>query len=52
MTIANLSLGRSEPGKDAIALLYVDGPVEPTVIEKLKATGLFRNVSPLEFNVS
>ncbi|SDJ01256.1 phosphoglycerate dehydrogenase [Aliiruegeria lutimaris] len=52
VNIANFTLGRSEPGKDAIALLYVDGPVDPVVIAKLKATGLFRNVSPLEFNVA
>ncbi|NDR57667.1 phosphoglycerate dehydrogenase [Aliiruegeria sabulilitoris] len=52
VNIANFTLGRSEPGKDAIALLYVDGPVDPSVIAKLKATGLFRNVSPLAFNVA
>ncbi len=51
VNIANFTLGRSEPGKDAIALLYVDAPVDPAVIAKLKATGLFRTVSPLEFNV-
>ncbi|WP_068116226.1 phosphoglycerate dehydrogenase [Tropicimonas marinistellae] len=52
VNIANFTLGRSEPGKDAIALLYVDAPVAPEVIGKLKATGLFRNVSPLEFAVA
>ncbi len=52
VNIANFTLGRSEPGKDAIALLYVDAPVDPAVIAKLKDTGMFRNVSPLEFNVA
>ncbi|MDV7144568.1 phosphoglycerate dehydrogenase [Tropicimonas sp. TH_r6] len=52
VNIANFTLGRSEPGKDAIALLYVDAPIDPVVIAKLKATGLFRTVSELQFNVS
>ncbi|MFV0336068.1 MAG: phosphoglycerate dehydrogenase [Tropicimonas sp.] len=52
VNIANFTLGRSERGKDAIALLYVDEPVDPAVIAKLKATGLFRNVSPLAFDVA
>ncbi|MFV0360877.1 phosphoglycerate dehydrogenase [Tropicimonas sp.] len=52
VNIANFTLGRSGPGKAAIALLYVDEPVAPGVIAELKATGLFQNVSPLQFNVA
>ncbi|SNT21699.1 phosphoglycerate dehydrogenase [Tropicimonas sediminicola] len=52
VNIANFTLGRTEPGKDAIALLYVDEPVNDVVIGKLKDTGLFQNVSPLEFAVA
>ncbi|WP_116133008.1 phosphoglycerate dehydrogenase [Tropicimonas sp. IMCC34043] len=52
VNIANFTLGRSEQGKDAIALLYVDEPVDPSVVEKLHATGMFRAIRPLAFNVS
>ncbi|MFD0982349.1 phosphoglycerate dehydrogenase [Tropicimonas aquimaris] len=52
VNIANFTLGRTEPGKDAIALLYVDEAVNDVVIGKLKETGLFQNVSPLEFAVA
>ncbi|SFD02723.1 phosphoglycerate dehydrogenase [Tropicimonas isoalkanivorans] len=52
VNIANFTLGRTEPGKDAIALLYVDEPVSPEVIQILKETGLFQNVSPLAFAVA
>lgn len=52
VNIANFTLGRSEKGKDAIALLYVDDPVPQPVIDKLKATGLFRQVRPLTFEVA
>ena len=52
VNIANFTLGRSERGADAIALLYVDDPVPPEVIAKLEATGLFRTVRPLSFDVA
>ena len=52
VNIANFTLGRSQPGKDAIALLYVDEPVDPTVVTKLQETGVFRSVRPLEFEVA
>ncbi len=51
VNIANFTLGRNKPGGDAIALLYVDAPVDPAVIALLKSTGMFRNVSPLAFDV-
>ncbi|KAA0917604.1 phosphoglycerate dehydrogenase [Aquicoccus porphyridii] len=52
VNIANFTLGRSASGGEAIALLYVDSPVEPVVLDKLKATGLFQQVQPLEFDVA
>ena len=51
VNIANFTLGRSEKGKDAIALLYVDEPVPDAALSDLSATGLFRQVRPLEFDV-
>jgi len=51
VNIANFTLGRSDRGKDAIALLYLDDQPEAAVLDKLRATGLFQNVSPLRFNV-
>ena len=51
VNIANFTLGRSEKGKDAIALLYVDEPVPAPALNALKSTGLFRQVRPLEFDV-
>ncbi len=52
VNIANFTLGRSASGGEAIALLYVDSPVETAVLDKLKATGLFQQVQPLEFDVA
>lgn len=52
VNIANFTLGRSEKGKDAIALLYVDEPVPDAALNALIATGLFRQVRPLEFDVA
>ncbi|WP_372611877.1 phosphoglycerate dehydrogenase [Aquicoccus sp.] len=52
VNIANFTLGRSSSGGEAIALLYVDSPVETAVLDKLKATGLFQQVQPLEFDVT
>ena len=51
VNIANFTLGRSDRGRDAIALLYVDDPIPEAVLAKLRATGLFRQVRPLEFDV-
>jgi D-3-phosphoglycerate dehydrogenase len=52
VNIANFTLGRSEKGQDAIALLYVDEPVPGQVIDKLKTTGMFTQVKPLVFDVA
>ena len=51
VNIANFTLGRSERGKDAIALLYVDARVPDDVIAKLCDTGMFEQVKPLVFDV-
>ena len=51
INIANFTLGRVEPGGEAIALLFVDAPVQPDAIEKLRETGKFRRICPLEFDV-
>ncbi len=51
VNIANFTLGRSEKGADAIALLYVDAPVPDAVLAKLSKTGLFQQVRPLSFEV-
>ncbi|MGB8622461.1 MAG: phosphoglycerate dehydrogenase [Paracoccaceae bacterium] len=51
VNIANFTLGRTAAGQNAIALLYVDNPVPEDVLEKLRATGMFQQVRPLEFDV-
>ncbi len=52
VNIANFTLGRSATGGEAIALLYVDEPVDNSVTALLEATGLFRQVKPLAFDVT
>ena len=52
VNIANFTLGRKASGGDAIALLYVDQPTPPVVIDQLCKTGLFGQVRPLEFDVT
>ncbi len=52
VNIANFTLGRNAPGGDAIALLYVDAQVDPAILQKLKDTGLFQQVKPLEFEIA
>ncbi|MBV7377488.1 phosphoglycerate dehydrogenase [Maritimibacter dapengensis] len=51
VNIANFTLGRKDAGGDAIALLYVDAPVEDSVQNALKSTGKFQNVSSLSFAI-
>ncbi|MDU9004127.1 phosphoglycerate dehydrogenase [Sedimentitalea todarodis] len=51
VNIANFTLGRSDKGGEAIALLYVDAEVPAPVREKLASTGMFRQIKPLEFDV-
>ncbi|MFU8881091.1 MAG: phosphoglycerate dehydrogenase [Rhodobacterales bacterium] len=52
VNIANFTLGRSAAGGEAIAILYVDGAVDPGVIKQLQDTGMFKQVKPLEFDVN
>ncbi len=52
VNIANFTLGRSSRGAEAIALLYLDAQPPADVLAKLKATGLFRQVRPLEFDMA
>ncbi len=52
VNIANFTLGRSQKGKDAIALLYVDDPVPGEVLDALRETGLFQQVRALAFEVA
>ncbi|WP_420585890.1 phosphoglycerate dehydrogenase [Ruegeria sp.] len=52
VNIANFTLGRSEAGGEAIALLYVDEPVPAEARAKLAETGLFTQIKPLEFDVA
>ena len=51
VNIANFTLGRSDRGADAIALLYVDDPVPDHAIAALRETGLFRTIRPLAFEL-
>ena len=51
VNIANFTLGRSEVGGEAIALLYVDEPIPTGVLKKLDDTGMFQQVQRLEFDV-
>ncbi len=52
VNIANFTLGRHDKGGEAIALLYVDDAVPGPVLDKLTATGMFRQVKPLAFDVA
>ncbi|MFY0595313.1 MAG: phosphoglycerate dehydrogenase [Cognatishimia sp.] len=51
VNIANFTLGRSEVGGGAIALLYVDAEVPEPVRQKLCDTGMFKQVKALQFDV-
>ena len=51
VNIANFTLGRSEVGGEAIALLYIDHAVSADVIADLEATGMFTQVKRLAFDV-
>ncbi len=51
VNIANFQLGREKQGGDAIALLYVDGRVSETVLDKLRANEAIRQAKPLVFNI-
>ncbi len=51
VNIANFTLGRASSGGEAIALLYLDAQPEQAVLDKLRETGLFQQIKPLEFDV-
>jgi D-3-phosphoglycerate dehydrogenase len=51
VNIANFQLGRDAPGGNAIALLYLDSPVDPAVLTRLMASGRFKQAKPLAFDV-
>ena len=52
VNIANFTLGRSDIGGEAIALLYIDHAVSTNVIEALETTGMFTQVKRLAFDVA
>ncbi len=52
VNIANFTLGRSDRGKNAIALLYLDEQPPEKALLALKDTGLFQQVRPLQFEVN
>ncbi|HYM33601.1 MAG TPA: phosphoglycerate dehydrogenase [Candidatus Cybelea sp.] len=49
INIATFHLGRSAPGKDAIALIEVDGPIADVVVDKVQALPQVRQVKALTF---
>jgi D-3-phosphoglycerate dehydrogenase len=51
VNIANFQLGRDKQGGDAIALLYVDGDVDDTVLAQLTANQAIRQAKLLTFNI-
>ncbi|KQS64541.1 3-phosphoglycerate dehydrogenase [Rhizobium sp. Leaf371] len=51
VNIANFQLGRKDAGSDAIALLYVDGPVPDSLLQTLTDNPAIRHAKPLVFNV-
>ncbi|UWR92449.1 phosphoglycerate dehydrogenase [Phaeobacter inhibens] len=51
VNIANFTLGRSEAGGEAIALLYVDEPVPAAARAALAETEFFNQIKPLQFDV-
>ncbi len=52
VNIANFTLGRSGAGQDAIALLYLDDQPPADVLDKLKATGMFKQIAPMRFDAA
>ncbi len=52
VNIANFTLGRSDRGKDAIALLYLDEQPPEKALQDLRNTGLFQQISPLQFDIA
>ncbi|MBR2654882.1 MAG: phosphoglycerate dehydrogenase, partial [Loktanella sp.] len=51
VNIANFTLGRAEAKAEAIALLYLDEPLPEVAISELRATGKFKQIKPLRFDI-
>jgi D-3-phosphoglycerate dehydrogenase len=51
VNIANFQLGRKDQGGDAIALLYVDGPVPESVLDEVRAHKQIISAKALKFDV-
>ena len=51
VNVANFTLGRSKAGGEAIAIAYLDAAVDADIIKELTATGLFKQIKALEFNL-
>jgi len=51
VNIANFTLGRAEAKAEAIALLYLDEPLPEAAISELRATGKFKQIKPLRFDI-
>ncbi len=51
VNIANFTLGRNERNGQAIAILYVDEHVPEAILDKLRATGKFSQVTALQFDM-
>lgn len=51
VNIANFTLGRSDIGADAIALLYLDDAVDCKALDMLRASNLFESIKPLKFDI-
>jgi D-3-phosphoglycerate dehydrogenase len=49
INIATFALGRSAPGKDAIALIEIDGAIAPEVLEKVRNLPNVRQAKALVF---
>ncbi|RFP91027.1 phosphoglycerate dehydrogenase [Rhodobacteraceae bacterium 63075] len=51
VNIANFTLGRASAGGEAIALLYLDAQPDQEVLGRLRETGYFQQIKPLQFDV-
>ena len=51
VNLANFTLGRAAAGGQAIAIAYLDSPLDASVANELRATGMFQQVKALEFQL-
>ena len=49
VNIATFHLGRATPGGEAIALLEVDGAIDPQILEKVRSLPHIKQAMPLQF---